>query len=98
LRRRLDRPPKLPDFQPGFRRDAGRIDRRDHHGERHPASAVPLWAANCLTRLLRPDTIRGMKSPIRPQVLTMQPYSPGKPIDEVKRELGLERVVKLASN
>lgn len=39
-----------------------------------------------------------MKSPIRPQVLTMQPYSPGKPIDEVKRELGLERVVKLASN
>jgi histidinol-phosphate aminotransferase len=26
------------------------------------------------------------------------PYSPGKPIDEVKRELGLSRVVKLASN
>ncbi len=39
-----------------------------------------------------------MKSPIRPQVLTMQPYSPGKPIDEVKRELGLDHVVKLASN
>lgn len=28
----------------------------------------------------------------------MQPYVPGKPIEEVKRELGLERVVKLASN
>ncbi|MBS1704313.1 MAG: histidinol-phosphate transaminase [Armatimonadetes bacterium] len=28
----------------------------------------------------------------------MQPYSPGKPIDEVKRELGLTDVVKLASN
>jgi histidinol-phosphate aminotransferase len=28
----------------------------------------------------------------------MQPYMPGKPIDEVKRELGLDRVVKLASN
>jgi len=28
----------------------------------------------------------------------MEPYSPGKPIDDVKRELGLERVVKLASN
>jgi histidinol-phosphate aminotransferase len=28
----------------------------------------------------------------------MSPYSPGKPIDEVKRELGLDRVVKLASN
>lgn len=28
----------------------------------------------------------------------MSPYSPGKPIDEVKRELGLTRVIKLASN
>jgi len=36
--------------------------------------------------------------PIRPNVLEMQAYSPGKPIDEVKRELGLDRVVKLASN
>lgn len=35
---------------------------------------------------------------IRPNVLQMVPYSPGKPIDEVKRELGLERVIKLASN
>ncbi|HKB93551.1 MAG TPA: hypothetical protein VKC62_04860, partial [Gaiellaceae bacterium] len=26
------------------------------------------------------------------------PYEPGKPIEEVQRELGLERVVKLASN
>lgn len=37
-------------------------------------------------------------APIRPNVLRMEPYSPGKPISEVKRELGLERVVKLASN
>ncbi|MBI1804517.1 MAG: histidinol-phosphate transaminase [Ignavibacteriae bacterium] len=29
---------------------------------------------------------------------SLQPYKPGKPIDEVKRELGLTRVVKLASN
>lgn len=36
--------------------------------------------------------------PIRPNILGMTPYSPGKPIDEVKRELGLERVIKLASN
>ena len=28
----------------------------------------------------------------------MTPYVPGKPIEEVKRELGLEQVVKLASN
>jgi histidinol-phosphate aminotransferase len=29
---------------------------------------------------------------------TIQPYSPGKPIWEVQKELGLDRVVKLASN
>ena len=39
-----------------------------------------------------------MSVPIRPNVLEMEPYQPGKPIDEVKRELGLDRVVKLASN
>jgi histidinol-phosphate aminotransferase len=39
-----------------------------------------------------------MRIPIRPNVRIMEPYSPGKPISEVKRELGLERVVKLASN
>lgn len=39
-----------------------------------------------------------MPTPIRPNVLRMAPYSPGKPIDEVKRELGLSHVVKLASN
>jgi len=39
-----------------------------------------------------------MSLPIRPNVLSMEPYSPGKPIDEVKRELGLTEVVKLASN
>jgi histidinol-phosphate aminotransferase len=37
-------------------------------------------------------------TPIRPNVLGMTPYPPGKPISEVKRELGLDRVVKLASN
>jgi histidinol-phosphate aminotransferase len=39
-----------------------------------------------------------MPAPIRPNVLAMTPYSPGKPIDEVKRELGLTEVIKLASN
>ena len=37
-------------------------------------------------------------TPIRQNVLGMKPYPPGKPISEVKRELGLEKVVKLASN
>lgn len=34
----------------------------------------------------------------RPQVFALSPYIPGKPADEVKRELGLQRVIKLASN
>ena len=32
------------------------------------------------------------------QVLKMKAYQPGKPIDEVKREFGLDEVIKLASN
>ncbi len=34
----------------------------------------------------------------QPGVAKLSPYQPGKPEDEVQRELGLERVVKLASN
>ena len=37
-------------------------------------------------------------SVIRPALAGLVPYEPGKPIEEVQRELGLERVVKLASN
>lgn len=39
-----------------------------------------------------------MSSPVRPNVLRMRPYSPGKPIEEVRRELGLTHIIKLASN
>ena len=35
---------------------------------------------------------------VRPAVVGLVPYEPGKPVEEVQRELGLERVVKLASN
>jgi histidinol-phosphate aminotransferase len=34
----------------------------------------------------------------RPAISELVPYEPGKPVEEVQRELGLERVVKLASN
>ena len=34
----------------------------------------------------------------RRSIAELVPYEPGKPIEEVQRELGLERVVKLASN
>jgi histidinol-phosphate aminotransferase len=35
---------------------------------------------------------------IRPALAGLVPYEPGKPVEEVQRELGLARVVKLASN
>jgi histidinol-phosphate aminotransferase len=38
------------------------------------------------------------RSPVRPALADLVPYEPGKPVEEVQRELGLERVVKLASN
>ncbi len=37
-------------------------------------------------------------SVVSPQVLDLKPYAPGKPIDELRRERGLARIVKLASN
>ena len=38
------------------------------------------------------------KNLVRKGILELKPYIPGKPIEEVKRELGLGEVVKLASN
>ena len=35
---------------------------------------------------------------VRPEVLPLVPYEHGRPVEEVRRELGLERVFKLASN
>jgi histidinol-phosphate aminotransferase len=34
----------------------------------------------------------------RPSINGLQPYQPGKPVEDVQRELGVERVIKLASN
>jgi histidinol-phosphate aminotransferase len=34
----------------------------------------------------------------RPSVNALTPYAPGKPVEDVQRELGLDRVIKLASN
>lgn len=35
---------------------------------------------------------------VKPSILQLKPYQPGKPIADVKRELGLTEVVKIASN
>lgn len=39
-----------------------------------------------------------VKNLVRPNVLSVKNYVPGKPIEEVQRELGLKDVIKLASN
>ena len=39
-----------------------------------------------------------MTPQVRPALAELQPYEPGKPSSQVRRELGLERVIKLASN
>jgi len=39
-----------------------------------------------------------MKRVVKKTILKVRPYVPGKPIEEVKRELGLKSVIKLASN
>ncbi len=39
-----------------------------------------------------------MNITVRKHLLSIKPYVPGKPIEEVKRELELKRVIKLASN
>ena len=42
--------------------------------------------------------VGGAGSSIRPTLAGLVPYEPGKPVEEVQRELRLDRVVKLASN
>ncbi len=40
----------------------------------------------------------GVDDLLRPALRSLVPYEPGKPVEELRRELGLERIVKLASN
>jgi histidinol-phosphate aminotransferase len=39
-----------------------------------------------------------IKDKARPEIFTLKPYIAGKPIEEVKRELGIDDIIKLASN
>jgi histidinol-phosphate aminotransferase len=39
-----------------------------------------------------------IKEKARPEIFTLKPYVPGKPIEEVKREIGIEDIIKMASN
>lgn len=42
-----------------------------------------------------PDSSRNLA---RPEIFNLKPYTPGKPVEEVQRELGLTDVIKMASN
>lgn len=42
-------------------------------------------------------TLRAM-DPVRPEIRNLTPYVPGKPIEELERELGVSGAIKLASN
>ena len=66
----------------GFAARAGHADPRADPGNR-PRVTQPRGAG------------AGM---VRPALGGLVPYEPGKPVETVQRELGLERVVKLASN
>jgi histidinol-phosphate aminotransferase len=44
---------------------------------------------------MMPDFI---KEKARPEIFTLKPYVPGKPIEEVKREIGIQDIIKMASN
>ena len=35
---------------------------------------------------------------VKPEIAVLEPYEPGKPIEELERELGIEGAIKLASN
>src|SRR3989338_1245492 len=39
-----------------------------------------------------------MEARVRQNIMNVKPYVPGKPIEEVERELGIKSVIKLASN
>jgi histidinol-phosphate aminotransferase len=59
-----------------------------------PASPVPPFKLRAV-----PSTLAEIAETFfKPAVRDIVPYEPGKPVEEVQRELGLERVIKLASN
>ncbi|MCH8083386.1 MAG: histidinol-phosphate transaminase [Myxococcales bacterium] len=40
----------------------------------------------------------GLERIIKPHILDLEPYQPGKPVEELEREFGIEGCIKLASN
>ena len=78
----------------GGRGGSEREDRRCRSGR--PRSR--RQRALLLAPQARRQRARVTGGPFRRAIADLVPYEPGKPVEEVQRELGLERVVKLASN
>ena len=56
------------------------------------------WVQGKVQPMSSAQLARVADSFFRPALESIVPYEPGKPADEVRRELGLDRIVKLASN
>ena len=41
---------------------------------------------------------QSLKDSVNKGVLELKPYEPGKPIEETQKEVGLDNIIKLASN
>src|SRR5207342_647907 len=87
------------------------VSRRRQRSPRRPTARFPRSAAAATRTAGCPTSEAGARvravagslaeiadSFFTPAVNDLVPYEPGKPVEEVQRELGLERVVKLASN
>ena len=82
---------ETPAFEPA-RGAVGRRLRADTAQRRSRTTTSPRRRDRAGSRALPAGRASG------PRARRLVPYEPGKPVEEVQRELGLERVVKLASN
>jgi histidinol-phosphate aminotransferase len=73
-------------------------------GDRGGGGGLPLLQGHRLVPAsrgaARPRGGRGMslEKVLRPHIVDLEPYTPGKPVEELERELGISGAVKLASN
>lgn len=67
--------------------------------ESYCSTGMPVLRFLAVTRpVIERMTLVGTTWPVRPNIGSLAVYHPGKPIEEVQRELGIKEVIKLASN
>ena len=75
------------------RRRGRRSGEEEYFGYRLFGQGVPRRPGNSSAILDRP-----MKFSVPKHILSLKPYEPGKPLEEVEREYGIRDSIKLASN